>query len=522
MQAFLYQPIEVSYDSEGLENITKSGDMQKMCRYTPDFIGRAELKAYVGSDIVDECSIEISDSNNHGYIEISKNDKKYFSYTDGSSFFVIGMNTAYPTSYIMSNGTEFGLSSSKKYIGLRQYESWFKKLSQNGCNVARLWLGHDYFSPDTENADEFNFVQFSKIDMVFELAKKYKIKLKITLEQFRYFFYDRDGDEIFRIFNKNLYYKNKRCEDCKEWLTDIKWRNLWLAKVNEFAKRYAGDTELFAVELWNEMNCVGDNYSDIVEWNKQVLPEVKKMFPNNLVVNSLGSLDAEHVKQMYNDFCWDKSSFVQIHRYLDQGAQFEDCRKSPIGMIRGAFEKVTSDKPVLIAETGAVNNCHSGPFKFYSSDDNGIIFADTVYTPVFCKSCGTGNIWHWNERYVESKNLYKLLRPINDLILGIQFDRENFESLSVENDNVILLLLKGKDFSIGYIRNKNYNWENVLRDLKEIAPADAFELNLENIETVELYPVWPEDTTAVSSIDSTAVFKNIKIGALFKIKHMTK
>lgn len=157
-------------------------------------------------------------------------------------------------------------------------------------------------------------------------------------------------------------------------------------------------------------------------------------------------------------------------------------------MLKGAFERVISDKPILIAETGAVNNCHSGPFKFYVNDDDGIIFADTVYTPVFCKSCGTGCIWHWDERYVESKNLYHLFRPISDLISGIEIDRENFEPVSIANENIVVLMLKSEKITLGYIRNANYNWENVLRDLLQVPPVAMFKLNIANIKNATHLP----------------------------------
>ncbi len=525
VESFIYQPIKVSYDAEGIEKVEKNGEVLYECRYTPDFSGSAKLQVYYNSKIIEDSEIEITDSEKHGYIEISKSDGKYFSFTDGSPFFAIGINTAFPTGYGMSDGTEFGLTVSSKYLGLRQYERWFKKLSLNGCNVARVWLGHEYFSPDTEIAGQFDYSQFSKIDMLFDLAKKYNIKLKITIEQFGFFDYEKTAnsnsysDDVFRKFNKRLYHNNEPCKNMDEWIRNEKWSDLWLLKMSEFAKRYSGDTELFAIELWNEMDTLYvTNKSYIFDWNNKILPIVKGMFPKNFVVNSLGSLGSSFANKLYNNFCWDKSSFVQIHRYIDQGAQYTDCHKSPIDMLKGAFERVISDKPILIAETGAVNNCHSGPFKFYVNDDDGIIFADTVYTPVFCKSCGTGCIWHWDERYVESKNLYHLFRPISDLISGIEIDRENFEPVSIANENIVVLMLKSEKMTLGYIRNANYNWENVLRDLSQVPPVAMFRFNIANIKNVTLYPVWENDNTSISFDDNTVTFENIGIGTLFKIE----
>ena len=523
-ESFVFQPIEVSYDAEGIEHTHCCTEASLRCRYTPDFAGKAVIEAYSGNQVVAAEEITITDSDSHGYIEVSKKDKKYFAYSDGTPFFSIGINLAFPTSYGKSDGKEFGLKNTYRFLGLRQYERWFQKLSANGANVARVWVGHEYFNPDLENINEFDYAQFTKIDMLLALAKKYGMKLKLTLEQFRFFDYERKADsnsysdDVFRKFNKRLYDGEQRCESFHEWLNEDRWQKAWLTKVSEFAKRYSGDTEIFAIELWNEMSAVGSEMPEIVEWNQKILPKVKEMFPQNFVINSFGSLDSEGTRKAYQDFCWEKSDFVQIHRYLDQGAAYEDCHKDPIEMITGAFQKMHTDRAVYIAETGAVNNCHSGPFKFYVNDDNGILFADTVYTPVFCKSCGIGNIWHWDERYVEAKNLYPMLQPIRDLVSETVFDEEEFEPLDLSTKDISLLLLKGKTEILGYIRNKRYNWETVLRDLEKVQPVSEFDLELEGAADVQAFPVWKDDRTNITLQGNMVHFTNIDIGTLFKIK----
>ena len=517
---FKHQPIKLRYDEEGIEFIEPIGTEEMHCRYTPDFTGEATVEFYGEKKTISK--LNVLPSNSHGYVEIGKTDGKYFAYSDGTPFFSVGINTAFPTVYGKSSGSEFGLLGAYRYIGLRQYERWFKKLSENGVNVARVWIGHEYFNPDTEQIYELDYKQFSKIDELLELAKKYSIKLKLTLEQFRFFDYERVAnsasydDDIFRKFNKRLYDGNVRCESSEEWLTNDRWKKAWLYKIEEFAKRYSGDTAIFEIELWNEMNCLC-NFKLVTEWNNEMLPKVKKMFPKNLVCNSLGSFESEYVKQLYNSFCWDKSDFIQIHRYLDQGAPYDDCRENMLDVVKGAFEKMTSDKPLFLAETGAVNNCHSGPFRFYVNDDRGILFADSVYTPVFLKSAGTGNIWHWDERYVEFKNLYHMFKPIKEIVEGVDFENEAFECADLSNERVSLLLLKGKTVTLGYVRNRDDNWKNVLRDLKAADPVESFEFDLDGAKAISCYPIWQEDRTTAELNDGIVSLKNIDYGTLFKV-----
>ena len=74
VEMFLYQPIVISYDDEGIEKAEKSGTVQQQCRYTPDFCGSAKLQAYYNHNLIEECDINVAESSNHGYIEVSKND----------------------------------------------------------------------------------------------------------------------------------------------------------------------------------------------------------------------------------------------------------------------------------------------------------------------------------------------------------------------------------------------------------------------------------------------------------------
>lgn len=509
---FEYQPILIEYDVQGIEHISKNGDVELLVRYTPRECGEYTAVAYFEGEAVEKDSFTVHGTEGHGYVEVSQKDSRYFAYSDGEPFFWMGINLCFPTPYEVSSGTEFGLSGNVAYIGLRQYERWMKKCSENGVNVVRIWLGHDYWSPDTENTYELDGAKLSKIDAVVDLAKKYGLKLKLTVEQFRHFIYDKKS-----AFNKQLYHSGNPCESSREWLSSKDYIEAWMYKIGELAKRYSGDTSVVMIELWNEMNCVGGGYPLILEWNEKILPRVKALFPHQLVTNSLGSLDSDRSAKCYKDFCWDKTDVLQIHRYLDQGAPYGICGESPIPSIKEAFDLMrTNERPMLLAETGAVNNCHSAEFKYYSADDRGIIFVDCVYTPIFVGSAGCGNIWHWDRRYVESKNLYKYFEPLAKLVKGIDFAAEGFEPLDLSTDGAQVLVLKGRKTTLGFVRNKSDSWMNTLRDMLEPREID-FDIQIcgENIEVIQ---IWDDERADISLGNDSARVRNMRFGALFKIK----
>ena len=493
---FQKRAVDFVYSEEGWERSVVGEDFIYACRYTPEEIGDHTVTAWKNEIPFSTQKFSVFKGEKHGYIEVSKKDKRYFSYTDGTPFFWLGINLCYPTPYKVSNGTEFGTSGDIATLGLQQYERWFKKCAENGVNVVRLWLGHSYFTPDTEETYRFCDAQWEKIDRIVSLARQYDIKLKLTLEHFR----DFQNDNQPPVFRKSLLNGGVACKNMKEWLTSEAYQKAWLYKVEEISKRYSGDPTVCMIELWNEMNAVNAEKDLVIAWNEKFLPRVKELFPRQLVTNSIGSMDATVVQEYYRAFCWDKSDALQVHRYLDQGARHKICGGDIISSVKEALSFMQSDeKPLLLAETGAVNNCHSGEFRFYSCDDRGIIFVDSVYTPLFSGSAGCGNIWHWDHRYVESKNLYSYFAPLARLTEHTDFASEGFEAEDFSTDDAYILLLRGKTQTLGFIRNKQDSWTSTLRDGASVSAIKTISLPI-TVSSAKLYPIWKEDTTHLRKI----------------------
>ena len=516
VQSFRLQPAKFSYDRHGYETVSANGPLLYAARYTPKKPGVYHFTVIMNERETERGEWECEASDNHGFIHIRKKDSRYFAYSDGTPFCPVGINLCYPTAYDYSDGTEFGINGQKCYLGIRQYEAWFKNLSQNGVNLVRLWLGHEYFNPDTGEATELNYLQFAKIDAVVELAEQYGIKLKLTFEHFRDFSCkdtvpDGYNGYIYKLFHKTLNYGNRACQSMEEWLTDPLWKSLWLKKVSEFTRRYGGNTSIFTFEFWNEMNAVTADFDTVAAWNREMMPKCKKLAPDNLWVNSLGSLDAEYVQNMYDFYLKNtEDDFIQFHRYLDQGARLNCCQ--PCDFTGEGIKRVQKDnRPILLAETGAVNDCHSGPFRYYSADHRGIIFADCVYTPFFCGSAGCGNIWHWDERYVESKNLYHMYQKFSEFVHGIALDEEQFVCRNCSDDRVWMYLLVGKTVTLGYIRNKSDSWDKILRDGQQPEPLQAIELP--RADKSALYPIWPGETAEAAGNQ----IQNLRYGVFLKL-----
>lgn len=515
VRPFKYRPITMTYDNEGIEHMAKAGKEDYRLRFSVKSPGRAKLVVKLENGETEITDIVADGFWGKGFVGVSTSDRRYFAYSNGESYFPIGINLCFPTDCVASNGSEFGLSSSVGYMGLRQYERWFRQCAENGVNMVRLWLGHDYFCPDTRSAGELDYEQLAKIDMVVSLAKKYGVKLKLTLEQFRHFSQGYTGrDRIYSLFDKTLCLDGEYCATVEEWMSEEKWQKAWLKKAEVLSAMFSCDTEIFAVELWNEM------YFGTREWNEYMLTEVKKLFPNTMVVNSLGSLDSDSNMKNYMDFPWEKSDFKQLHRYLDQGGKYPDTTLDPIDVIKYGLSRIEDKtRPVIVAETGAVDNCHSGPFKYYPCDHRGIIFTDLVYSPLFFGAASCGNIWHWDGRYVEAKGLYRYFKPLSELVCGVEFDKEGFVSSDLSDDRATVLVLSGTETALVFCRNKSDSWYNTLRDLKEPVPIDSMEIKIsgKNVRTI---PIWQEDVPRISASEDAIKIENLRYGVLIRIDNL--
>ena len=516
VSTFVYQPAKITYNDRGYETVAAYGDPVLAARYTPDTVGDYKFNVFAGSDVVfsGEFSATQGDWAN-SYVSVSKKDPRYFALGNGECFFPIAANMVRPDGFPSASGVEFGKTKGEDTIGLKQYEWWFKQFAENGGNFVRLWLSTPYFNVETEDPSEFNYLQFTKLDEMVKLAKKYSIRLKFTFDHFRVFSAEKTENAI---FCKTLKYKGNVCKSGSEWINSDLWQGFWFKKVDEYIKRYAGDPTIFCFELWNEMNCFDATFEEVNKFTVCALRYLHEHAPKNMAVNSLGSFDNPTFTKWLDAFKMDEMSFQQLHRYLDQGAKIEVVRKDPIALIKDGLEYTKRpDKPFVLAETGAVNDCHSSYFRYYSFDHNGIILTDVTYAPLFFESASTGQIWHWSY-YIDNKNLWKYYAPIADMVKGENLDEQGLKSNDLSNDKVWILLLEGDNCTYGYVKNKELSWYNVIRDMNTVNELESFEVPLKADGNLQIYNVWNDAALNVEVKDSILKVSGLTNGFLFKVK----
>jgi len=503
---FRHQAATFTYDEHGYETVSPDGEPVWAARFTPDQPGAWRYAWLAGERALDEGDLLCSSGDHPGYVEVSRHDPRYFAFTNGEPYVPIGLNLCRPEFFALSTGEEFKTGSKRGTLGARQYERWFRELAANGGNFARLWLGDSYLQAETEVAGELDPLRLAALDRVVELARQYGIRLKFCLEYFRCF---GDGSFPSRVLRHPNDGRTPR--DMDEWFQSPDWQGLWRRKLNALLARYGDDPVVMAWELWNEINCCFTSGFTVQEqWTQRLLREIKAASPHNLVTNSLGSFDYDEFQALQDAFKMPEMDFQQVHRYLDQGASLEVCRCDTVALAVDAVQRSRrADRPVLLAETGAVNDCHSGPFRYYGADHDGLIFHDTTYAAFFAGAAGSGHIWHWDSRYVDSKNLWPGFRALADALHGVAVDREGFELIDLSTDTYWCLGLRGRTVGLIWLRNKADRWDHVLRD--SLIPPQIGDARIDlaafggRITRADLFRPWPQDGVAPAVINGATL-----------------
>lgn len=425
----------------------------------------------------------------HGYIQISRDNPSCFTFSDGSPYIPIGINMINPS----------GKYHDQPDSAMIEIERWMKNLSANGGNYIRVWLSESFWDMEDKQAGQYSEDKIRRIDRFIRMARENHLRIKITLEHFRSLTLEENAQTWATKF---VYHSSHGgpLDSIRQYLTSPEGHRLFLDKVDFYQRRYGSDTLFFGWELWNEMNAMaGPTDSIFFGWNERMLSEVKRRFPENLVMQSLGSFDDENIRPVYKKMMLLPGNKVaQVHRYLDPGAKMDVCH-APMDIIcSSAVEELLSyntGKPVMLAETGAVEASHSGPSKFYPIDSAGILLHDILFAPFFSGSAGCGMCWHW-ESYVDRNNLWYHFGRFSETVKGINPVQERFVPSKSESGNLRLYQLSGQSTILLWLRDMRNTWQSELRDGQPPLTNSKIRIDLKSLgisdkaTQIDVYDPW--------------------------------
>jgi hypothetical protein len=437
-------------------------------------------------EVLDEFA---SDSSTAQYVRVSPRDPRYLELTDGTPYIPIGLNVIHPGG---------GVTTEQ---GLAQMEHWMKSLADNGGNYIRVWLSADFWDCERDRAGVFDEERAKRIDALLEMANRYGIRVKMTIEHFR----EIEPNDVRQKWAwKPIYHVSQggTAQNMTDWLANDLSRQQFLKKLTWLQQRFGNQPAIFAWELWNEINAVRDG--DYMSWTEVMLPELKQRFPMNMTLQSLGSFDSQWAVKPYERLCHlADNDIAQVHRYLDLGAQLEVCH-GPVDVLAvdaiRTLQGMNPGRPIMLAESGAVEPQHTGPFKLYAKDQTGILLHDVLFAPFFVGAAGAGQCWHWDQ-YVDKNNLWRQFRGFSDVVAGIDPAAESFEPRMLAHPRLRVYVLQGKQTTLVWCRDSENTWKSELADGRTpdrlsdvtVSLADVISLQGRRIETYDPWTnVWAE------------------------------
>ncbi|MBZ5584442.1 MAG: cellulase family glycosylhydrolase [Acidobacteriia bacterium] len=415
------------------------------------------------------------------YVRVSPRDHRYLELTDGSPYIPIGLNMIAP-----------GNTRDGEDAALRGFEEWISSLAANGGNYIRVWLSSPFWDVEHEKSGVYDAEKAKRIDRMLDLCRKYHVRVKLTMEHFRSIGGGRQAWADKPLHNVT---NGGPAQSMADFFDGEASRTQFKRKIAWYRDRYGDQPIVYGWELWNEVNAVTGK-GDILAWSQLMLGALHQAFPKNMAMQSMGSFDDARWRELFyrQNSTMPGNDIAQVHRYLDLGARLDICH-GPVDLLAAdAVREIAGynpGRPIVLAESGAVEPSHSGPFKLYSKDKDGILLHDILFAPFFAGAAGVGQIWHW-DAYVAPNNLWWQFGRFAQVVKGLDPPAENFEPAMAEHDRLRVYLLKGKRTVLAWCRDKQNTWETELRDGQkpEVLKGIAVNLGISKARSVKIYDPW--------------------------------
>lgn len=417
------------------------------------------------------------------YARVSPRDGRYLELADGKPFIPIGLNLIAPPS-----------GNADEEAAFRGFEAWIEQLAANRGNYIRVWLSSPFWDVEHEKSGVYDETRARRIERMLDLCRRHRIRVKLTMEHFRSV---GQGTQPWADKPLHAVANGGTANNIADFFDGEPSRARFREKIQWYAKRFGSRPEVFGWELWNEINAVRGG--DYLAWTAAMLPDLHRAFPQNLAMQSLGSFDSARVRDAYRTHSlMPGNDLAQVHRYLDLGASLEVCHGPVDVLAADAVRELLAfgpKRPVVLAESGAVEPRHSGPFKLYAKDKAGMLLHDVLFAPFFSGAAAAGQIWHWDS-YVAANNLWSHYARFAEAVKDIDPAAEHFEPLMLDHTRMRVYALKGERTSLAWVRDGQNTWIAELQDGKAPETLHGIQIDLRHAlrgnvpKTAQVYDPW--------------------------------
>ena len=393
---FLYRPFRRD-EEEGAETLTPVGESRWQIRLSFWEAGAHTVTVRCtdrsGTTTADALALEATAPGGPGMVRLHPTDARYFAADDGRTFFLIGANVCW--------------GSGKR--GTLDYDTWLPQYASHGANFLRVWLSPSWttFAMNTPASgfDRIDLQNAWRLDYVLQLAERLGLRVMLCVDSFNIL---RSTKRLYGRFEESPYHERNGgpLTHPRDYFTEPRCLHAYRSRLRYLVARYGYSPNVFAWELWNEVDIVDDYQSRLVtDWHRDMARHLRQIDPwGHLITTSTakpaGDSRLDRLPEM---------EFVQTHRY---GAR--DMARV-LGRDRDG-KRAAQDRPHVHGEFGI---SHSGT-KTGELDPSGIHLHNGFYSSVGQQQAGTPMAWWWDS-YVHPCELYPVLGAFSRWIEGFDF-----------------------------------------------------------------------------------------------------
>jgi len=394
-----------------------------------------------------------------GFARVSRRDRRYFEFDDGSFFFPIGQNVAWADD-----------------MGSADFALYMANMEKSGANWARVWLT-SYFKGQTiewswnPKQPYYHGLGFYsaevawKLDRMLETAAEHGVYLMWCVQQHGQF-----STRYNSCWAENPYNRAAGgfLDEPEQFFLHPRARELFKKRMRYYIARYGYSPHLFAWELWNEV-ALTDGFSEpvVTAWHKEMGDYIKRLDPTGrMITTSYGS-------PFYGEaFELDSHDFIQTHIYHVDPTEFAAWRVRSIeGQMGDVARRKRPGKPILIGEYGLGHDpkyARIDEDSVWPVDPCGLHVHNSLWIGLLSGSAGTAMNWWW-DKYIDKNNLYFHFKGISRFLAGEDLRRWGLEQVKLFDDayrtpEFIAYVLLGPDRAYGWVFETAYT-------IKDFAPT---------------------------------------------------
>jgi len=472
VRGFFYQAFERDL-IKGQEKLTPLGPHQWRVRFTPTEVGLhtfvVTVKTGAGQMQSKPRTFYVARSETPGFISVHKVNKRYFQFSNGKTFFLVGHNVCW--------GSEEKLSY--------DYDAYFRRMGNAGENYTRVWMCSWDTGIEGDRLDHYRLDAAWRLDYVLQLAEQRGIYVKLCLDN-EHDYTTPEKQKHFGIWKKN----GGPCGKVLDFFTLPVAKAAYKRRLDYILARWGHSPHVMAWELWNEMNYIESTNSKareiLIDWTEEIAEYVKKNDPfQHLVTTSLGLLTVW-------DEMWelDNIDFAQIHAYLPkpEDAKKPEQQDAVLAVLRAGERVAKFGKPYHVSEFGYLDL--PAVTRTNEKDPTGIHLHNAIWGSLFSGAAGAPAIWWWQD-YVHEKNLYRhyasVARFVHDIDLA---DKTWKRMVAAGTSKVRIIGVKKSDRCALWIQRRGNHWYRRVAQEKPLEPLGKVKLRVPDVISGKYRITW--------------------------------